>query len=77
MKQYKGKIEEDEVDKLLGIDLTIPEPVFFCSIEPPSLNAQSALDQALGELQREDPSLRISQNAETGQTVLAGDELFQ
>lgn len=33
---------------------------------------QSALDQALEELQREDPSLRVSHNEETGQTVLAG-----
>lgn len=62
----------DKVDELLGIDLTVPEPVFFCSIEPPSMGAQQALEQALGQLQREDQSLRVSQNSETGQTVLAG-----
>lgn len=62
----------EEVDELLGISLNVPDPVFFCSIEPPSLSAQSALEQALLELQREDPSLRVSQNSETGQTVLAG-----
>ena len=33
---------------------------------------QSELDVALEQLQREDPSLRVSQNEETGQTILAG-----
>lgn len=72
LKKYSGKIDESELDKLLGIELTIPEPVFFCSIEPSSLSVLSSLEQALLELQREDPSLRVSQNIETGQTVLAG-----
>lgn len=72
IKRCKAKIEESEVDKLLGTGLTVPEPVFFCSIEPPSLSAHSVLEQALVQLQREDPSLRVSQNIETGQTILAG-----
>lgn len=70
-----AKTENDQdvnVDSLFGISARIPEPVFFCSIEPPSMASQSTLDQALAELQREDPSLRVSYDAETGQTVLAG-----
>ncbi|CAG9761363.1 unnamed protein product [Ceutorhynchus assimilis] len=55
-----------------GINVKIPEPVFFCSIEPPSMASQNALDQALNELQREDPSLRVKYDGETGQTVLGG-----
>ncbi|KAI4498896.1 hypothetical protein M0802_006071 [Mischocyttarus mexicanus] len=51
---------------------TIPDPVFFCSIEPPSLSKQLPLEVALRELEREDPSLRVRQDEETGQTVLAG-----
>ncbi|XP_066154969.1 ribosome-releasing factor 2, mitochondrial isoform X2 [Euwallacea fornicatus] len=62
----------EDVDSAFGVGAEIPEPVFFCSIEPPSLAKQQALDQALAELQREDPSLRITYNSETGQTVLAG-----
>ena len=58
--------------KIFNGDTSVPEPVFFCSIEPPSLSYQAALETALGELEREDPSLRVSQNEETGQTVLAG-----
>lgn len=72
MKKFKG-LDELEVDIQLGLVLTIPEPVFFCSIEPPSLHTQKDLDKALNELQREDSSLRVSQNTETGQTILAGE----
>lgn len=68
----KNTSEETDVEKILGVGVTVPEPVFFCSIEPPSLGAQSSLEQALIELQREDPSLRVIHNSETGQTVLAG-----
>ncbi|KAJ0173441.1 hypothetical protein K1T71_010590 [Dendrolimus kikuchii] len=59
--------------KILAVTwTTIPEPVFLCSIEPPSLALQSALETALAELQREDPSLRVITDEETGQMVLAG-----
>ncbi|CAH0728658.1 unnamed protein product, partial [Brenthis ino] len=57
---------------LLGIGNTIPDPVFLCSIEPPSAAYQSALETALAELQREDPSLRVTSDEDTGQIVLAG-----
>ncbi|XP_066249067.1 ribosome-releasing factor 2, mitochondrial isoform X2 [Euwallacea similis] len=62
----------EDVNLVFGVSAEVPEPVFFCSIEPPSLATQQALDQALTELQREDPSLRVTYNSETGQTVLAG-----
>jgi len=52
--------------------LHIPDPVFFCSIEPPSQSYQLSLDNALSQLHREDPSLRIQFDEETGQTILAG-----
>ncbi|CAH1117493.1 unnamed protein product [Phaedon cochleariae] len=68
----KDEVDEKDVDKHLGIDVAIPEPVFFCSIEPSSLSVQNALEQALSELQQEDPSLRVTNDLETGQTVLAG-----
>ncbi|CAH0594497.1 unnamed protein product [Chrysodeixis includens] len=63
---------EELADVLLGIGTSIPEPVFLCSIEPPSLSQQQALETALAELQREDPSLRVSVDADSGQMVLAG-----
>ena len=53
-------------------DVVPPEPVFFCSVEPPSLSQQRQLEIALSNLEREDPSLRVRYEEETGQTVLEG-----
>nr|BAI79334.1 mitochondrial EF-G2 [Drosophila melanogaster] len=70
------KVEEDdeldESDELFDIDPQIPDAVYFCSIEPPSVSSQTAMEQALKQLQREDPSLRVSYDSVTGQTVLGG-----
>ncbi|NWY02472.1 RRF2M factor, partial [Nothoprocta ornata] len=55
---------------LAGVD--VPEPVFFCTMEPPSLAKQQDLDNALSCLQREDPSLKVKLDPDTGQTVLCG-----
>ena len=52
--------------------MSVPEPVFFCSIEPPSLSYQKNLDLALSNLTREDPSLKVRVDSETGQTIMAG-----
>nr|XP_012217751.1 PREDICTED: ribosome-releasing factor 2, mitochondrial [Linepithema humile]XP_012217752.1 PREDICTED: ribosome-releasing factor 2, mitochondrial [Linepithema humile]XP_012217753.1 PREDICTED: ribosome-releasing factor 2, mitochondrial [Linepithema humile]XP_012217754.1 PREDICTED: ribosome-releasing factor 2, mitochondrial [Linepithema humile] len=62
----------DYVNNFFASGVNLPDPVFFCSIEPPSLSAQSALETALQELQREDPSLRVRNDPETDQIVLAG-----
>lgn len=52
--------------------LKIPDSVYFCSIEPPTLSQQTVLDAALKQLQREDPSLRVRYDETTMQTVLGG-----
>ncbi|XP_050086695.1 ribosome-releasing factor 2, mitochondrial isoform X1 [Anopheles aquasalis] len=56
----------------LGLQTTVPDAVYFCSIEPPSASQQTQLDKALREIQREDPSLRVRFDEATGQTVLGG-----
>ena len=61
-----------DAEKLFNEGGQVPEPVFFCSIDPPSLSSQTALEVALSELQREDPSLRVTHDTQTGQTILAG-----
>jgi elongation factor G len=61
---------DPRVGYLRGI--TFSEPVFFCSVEAGSQSAQTALDQALACLQREDPSLLVSVDPESGQTLLKG-----
>ena len=53
-------------------NISVPQPVFFRSIEPPSLAYQKKLDQALQNLTREDPSLSVRIDSETGQTIVSG-----
>ncbi|KAL1461885.1 hypothetical protein WDU94_013750, partial [Cyamophila willieti] len=67
-----SKLSEEELNELFNARTRTPDPVFFCSIEPPSQSAQAALDEALSQLQREDPSLRVDVSPDTGQTILAG-----
>ena len=52
--------------------LLIPDPVFFCSIEIESLAYQKQLDEALACLTKEDPSIKVHVDEDTGQTVLSG-----
>ncbi|KAM8814203.1 ribosome-releasing factor 2, mitochondrial isoform 5-T5 [Rhynchonycteris naso] len=64
--------QNSEAERLLLAGVEIPEPVFFCTIEPPSMAKQPDLDHALKCLQREDPSLKVRLDPDSGQTVLCG-----
>lgn len=67
--------EEDDLEFLsnsLSLEPKIPDAVYFCSIEPPSLSQQLGLENALKQIQREDPSLRVKYDETTMQTVLGG-----
>ncbi|XP_064413512.1 ribosome-releasing factor 2, mitochondrial [Latimeria chalumnae] len=68
--EKRGLTKEQESLLLAGVE--IPEPVFFCTIEPPSVAKQPDLDYALDCLQREDPSLKVRIDPDSGQTVLCG-----
>ncbi|ODM96936.1 Ribosome-releasing factor 2, mitochondrial [Orchesella cincta] len=69
LEKAKGKLE---IQRAVLSGVSVPEPVFFCSVEPASLSQQKALDAALECLQREDPSLHVNIDHDTGQTVLSG-----
>ncbi|XP_045141158.1 ribosome-releasing factor 2, mitochondrial [Echinops telfairi] len=56
-----------EAQRLLLAGVEVPEPVFFCTIEPPSVAKQPDLDHALKCLQREDPSLKVKLDPDSGQ----------
>lgn len=62
----------DDEENVFSLEPKIPDAVYFCSIEPPSIGFQQALDNALLQIQREDPSLRIKYDETTMQTVLGG-----
>jgi elongation factor G len=53
-------------------NIVVPEPVIDVAIEPRSQSDMQGLGKALQLLSREDPSLRIRQDAESGQTILSG-----
>lgn len=55
-----------------GPPMQIPPAVFFCSAEPESAADEDRLAGALQCITREDPSVRVLQDRESGQTLLAG-----
>ncbi len=62
----------DEADPIVLERMTFPEPVISIAIEPKTKADQDKLSESLGKLADEDPTLRISTNEDTGQTILAG-----
>jgi elongation factor G len=52
--------------------LDFPEPVISIAIEPKTTADMDKLGQALERLAQEDPSFRVTTDAETGQTIISG-----
>ena len=52
--------------------MEFPEPVIEVAVEPKTQADQERMGMALSRLASEDPSLRLSTNEETGQTILKG-----
>jgi elongation factor G len=61
-----------ESNQILIEAMRFPEPVIQQSIEPKSKDAQEKLGLALHKLTEEDPSFRVGDNIETGQTIISG-----
>lgn len=61
-----------DVKELLLRPIEVPPPVFFVSVEPNSLAEERHVKESLDMLLREDPSLYVSIDEESGQTHLAG-----
>ena len=53
-------------------EIVVPEPVIDVSIEPRRQVDSQGLSKALHSMLREDPSLHIRHDAESGQTILSG-----
>jgi elongation factor G len=62
----------DPLHKLELRPIKVPPPVFFAAIEPNSLREEKDMHEKLALLLREDPSLHISQDEDTGQTHISG-----
>jgi elongation factor G len=62
----------DEKAPLILESIEFPAPVIQLAIEPKTKTDQEKLGMAIGKLIQEDPTLKISTDTETGQTILAG-----
>ncbi len=62
----------DEKEPIILEMMEFPEPVIEVAVEPVSKSDQDALSSALIMLAEEDPPFRVSNNEETGQTIIAG-----
>ncbi len=62
----------DEDNPIILENITFPDPVISVSVEPKTKADQEKMGIAISRLAEEDPTLRVSTNEETGQTILAG-----
>ncbi|KAI8336231.1 P-loop containing nucleoside triphosphate hydrolase protein [Chlamydoabsidia padenii] len=63
-KAIKSNLQLDNID--------IPSPAFFSAIEPHSVSDEQAVEEALVHLTREDPSLKVWTDEESGQRLISG-----
>ena len=62
----------DDENPVILESLFIPEPVISVAVEPKTKQDMEKLSKALQSLSDEDPTFRVSTDAETNQTVIAG-----
>ena len=62
----------DESHPIVLEKITFPEPVISISIEPKTKADQDKLAASLRKLAEEDPTFRVKQDTETGQTIISG-----
>jgi elongation factor G len=62
----------DPEEQIVLESMTFPEPVIFVAIEPRTISDQEKLRQSLVRLAEEDPTFRVREDPDTGQTIIAG-----
>jgi elongation factor G len=62
----------DPAHKIVLESMSFPEPVITVAIEPKTKGDQEKLSTAIQKLAEEDPTFRVAQNEDTGQTEIAG-----
>ena len=63
----------DENNPIILEKIIIPEPVISLRIEPKTKADQEKMGGALSRLSQEDPTFRVTTDAETSETVIWGD----
>jgi len=62
----------DPNDQIVLESMTFPDPVIEVAIEPKTKGDQEKLSTAIQKLAEEDPTFKVHQDPETGQTVIGG-----
>ncbi len=62
----------DAEQRIILEAMTFPKPVIAVAIEPKTKADSDQLGRALGKMSQEDPTFRVTVDAETGQTLMAG-----
>jgi len=62
----------DQTAPMVLESMTFPEPVIFVAIEPRTISDQEKLRNSLNILAEEDPTFRVREDSETGQTIISG-----
>src|ERR1700743_2881512 len=67
-----GDTLSDPNQQIVLESMTFPDPVIEVAIEPKTKSDQEKLSLAIQKLAEEDPTFKVHQDAETGQTVIGG-----
>jgi len=69
---YTGDTLSDISNPILLEAITFPDPVISVAIEPKTTADQDKMGIALQKLSEEDPTFKVRQDEETGQTIISG-----
>ncbi len=67
-----GDTLSDPNDQVVLESMTFPDPVIEVAIEPKTKSDQEKLSTSIQKLAEEDPTFKVHQDTETGQTVIGG-----
>jgi elongation factor G len=69
---YTGDTLSDNSNQIVLETITFPEPVISVAIEPKTTADQDKMGVALQKLSEEDPTFKVRQDEDTGQTIISG-----
>ena len=69
---FTGESLSDPARPILLESITFPEPVISVAIEPKTKADQDKLSVALQKISEEDPTFRVRNDEQTGQTIISG-----
>jgi len=69
---FTGDTISDMSSPIILESITFPEPVISVAIEPKTKADQEKMSDALNKLSEEDPTFRVRQDENTGQTIISG-----